>query len=309
MYEVQSRSVSEHEAFSFNIERENLRFLTNSHRTYLEEMNRLNDIEDQRAHANLAGAVFKRKPLTVNRFTGLASFGLAGIAYAYFPLLASTVGYSTTLFGISAASFYGMLRFREQSIVNSITLIREGEHQGKVKINVSSSLLTSRDIIADVQNTQSLYSLSTPDYDDNEVDSNVIAITNYLDCSSNKTVDNGCFVLPAEAWKDFNQLDWVLSVKNPRSDDSTQLLFDDLMQQNYQKKVDQGGLSAIQYLLRNGSNADRIGETSIDRQIESQGTGVDANIEKMIDQYGDQALRDMSPTEFYARYKQFASTA
>ena len=41
-------------------------------------------------------------------------------------------------------------------------------------------------------------------------------------------------MLPADAWKDTNMLDWVLSIKNgPEYEDSTQAEFNDLMTQKF----------------------------------------------------------------------------
>lgn len=87
MYEVRNRSLSEHEAHSFNLERENLSFLSCANKTFLAEMQKLNDIEDLKSHNYLRGAIFRRKPLTLKRYTGLASFGFAGLTYAYFPFV------------------------------------------------------------------------------------------------------------------------------------------------------------------------------------------------------------------------------
>ena len=143
-------------------------------------MQRLNQLEEMRAHANLGGAIFKGKPITLQRLTGLTSFGLVGLTYAYFPLVAGMIGKTSTMLGMSAFSLYGMQNFHETDIVNSITLVKEGEHQGKLKINVSSSLITSRDIIADVNNTQAIFSLSNED--DNDLDNNVIGVSDYHDC-------------------------------------------------------------------------------------------------------------------------------
>ena len=49
-------------------------------------------------------------------------------------------------------------------------------------------------------------------------------------------MENGSFLLPADAWKDVNNLDWVLSIKNADAKDETADLFNDLMIQNYTQK-------------------------------------------------------------------------
>ena len=64
LYEVQNRSVEEHEAFSFQIERENLKWLYNAKQDFSKEMDRANALEDLSAHANLGGKIFKRKTLS-----------------------------------------------------------------------------------------------------------------------------------------------------------------------------------------------------------------------------------------------------
>ena len=304
MYEVQNRSVEEHELYSFNIERENLQFLSNAHNTYLAEMRRLNDIEDLRAHANLGDAIFKRKPLAWDRFTGLGYFGAAGLTYAYFPLVAGYLGSNLTMLGMTGTTLYGMATFSENNVVNSITLIRDGEFQGKLKINVSNSLISSRDIIADANDTQAVFSHSSSDYEQNDIENNVIYIKSFLD--NGKPQKDGHFILPAEAWKDFNMLDWVLRSKDANSQDSTEALFDDLMVQTFDKKRLTGGISQLQYVFRYRGNEDRIGSSnSLDLQIESG--KVDSELERMRQYYGDEVLNKMTPTEFYAAFKKFTT--
>jgi len=58
-----------------------LKFLSNANATFLEEMKRLNDRADLEAHANMGGAIFKRKSVSTQRLSGLGSFLLAGYAY------------------------------------------------------------------------------------------------------------------------------------------------------------------------------------------------------------------------------------
>lgn len=109
LYEVRNRSVDEHEAFSFDVERENLKWLQQASQDYQSEMRRLNDIEDQNAHINLKGAVFKRKALDANRLKGFGYFGVAGFTYAFFPYVAQIVGANATIFAISGFSLAGMI--------------------------------------------------------------------------------------------------------------------------------------------------------------------------------------------------------
>ena len=143
LYEVKNRSVSEHEAFSFELQRENLKWLWNANQDYSKEMERLNALEDLTAHANLNGAIFKRKAMSPARLYGLGCFGAAGMTYAYFPLIANLVGYSASLFGLTAASVMGMINLNEKNVINSIHFVEGGD----LKINVSTNAFASRDIL------------------------------------------------------------------------------------------------------------------------------------------------------------------
>lgn len=233
MYEVQHRSLSDHDAFSFTVERENLYYLAKANQSFLGEMRRLNDIEDLRSHSNLKGAYFRRHSMATSRFTGLGYFGIAGLTYAYFPIAMGLLGKTGAMLAIYGSSFMGMLATREHNVVNSIALIKDGENQGKLRINVATSLISSRDIIAEVSNTQALFSLLD---NQGDIENNVIEITNYTD-SSGQTQQVGHFVLPSEAWKDFNMVDFVTSRKEVASmGDTTQQLFEDLMQERFENK-------------------------------------------------------------------------
>ena len=63
LYEIQNRNVEEHEAFSFQIERENLKWLYNANQDFNKEMQRVNALEDLNTHYNLKGAIFKNKAM------------------------------------------------------------------------------------------------------------------------------------------------------------------------------------------------------------------------------------------------------
>ena len=154
LYEVQNRSVEEHEAFSFQIERENLKWLYNAKQDFSKEMDRANALEDLNAHANLGGKVFKRKSMSPKKLSGLGYFGAAGFAYVYFPYMVMHLGSNMTLLGMSGASVMGMYKFNERDVINSIEFIKEGADAGKLLFNVSTSPFTSKNIVATVKNTQ-----------------------------------------------------------------------------------------------------------------------------------------------------------
>lgn len=74
-------------------------------------MDRANALEDLNSHANLKGKIFKRKTLNPSRFAGLGYFGFAGLSYLYYPYMVMHFGTGLTMFGMSAASIMGMLKF------------------------------------------------------------------------------------------------------------------------------------------------------------------------------------------------------
>lgn len=114
MYEVQNRSVNEHELFSFKIDRENIKWLYKANVDFIAEMRRVEALDQLADFSSLSkGQVLKRKTLNPRRFKGLGAFAsLAGI-YSYLPYLTVYVGSTIPVFAMCAAGLYGMLAFAE----------------------------------------------------------------------------------------------------------------------------------------------------------------------------------------------------
>ena len=161
MYEVRNRSVSDHEAYSFDIDRQNLNWLAKANKDFCREIMAQNDLDELRDHGKLSNAIFRRKPITVNRMQGVVGLGVAGLSIAYFPILVHHLGHFVSTFGMCAASIYGMTRFKETNVVNTITLITQELAEqlakkyklspevvkGKLLVNISSSMFRSSEII------------------------------------------------------------------------------------------------------------------------------------------------------------------
>lgn len=111
LYEISNRSVEEHEAFSFQIERENLKWLWNAKQDFSKEMDRVNALEDLNAHANLSGKVFKRKTMDPKKLYGLGYFGVGAMTYAYYPHMVLHMGQTMTTFTMIASAYMGMKTF------------------------------------------------------------------------------------------------------------------------------------------------------------------------------------------------------
>lgn len=109
MYEIQNRSVWEHEQFSFTIEREDLKLLSEAKDSYLKELQTANSIDRLSNLASLRGKVFRRKVLDPQRLKGLgALLGSFGI-YSYLPYISATTGPLAPVVVGCCAAFYGML--------------------------------------------------------------------------------------------------------------------------------------------------------------------------------------------------------
>ena len=108
--------------------------------------------------------------------------------------------------------------------------------------NVSTSPFTSRNLVAHINNVQGVFSVGNDDLGENDVECNLIELRDALDQSTGQVSDIENVTLPADAWKDLNMLDWVLSMKNrdPEWVDSTQDDFNDLMTDKFHEMSDVG---------------------------------------------------------------------
>ena len=160
LYEVQNRSVYEHELFSFNIERDNLSTLYKANLDFIEEMQKSDCLDQMADYTALKGCVFKKRSLNPRRVKGVGAFAAAASIYSYMPYIVVYFGTTAPLLTACFAGLYGMLSFSESQIVNSIKVLDQGEHAGKLQINVGTSAFASKDIYVDVRDLQSVVSLN-----------------------------------------------------------------------------------------------------------------------------------------------------
>ena len=201
---------------------------------------------DLNATYHLQGKIFKRKLMDPQKLHTAGWFGLAGLTYAFFPYVALQIGANLTTILTTSFSLGGMYSlYRPGYYINSIEMIKEGEHTGKIKLNIQTSLIENRDIIADVKNTQSALCLNNDDLGEEDLENNVIQMSEYLDCKTGTTEQFGVFVLPADGYKDYNLLDWVISLK-PNKEDSLSDDFTDLMMSKFDSMNETGGINNLQ---------------------------------------------------------------
>lgn len=76
----------------------------------------------------MKGAVFRRKALSPRKLKGLGGFAASYGIYSYLPYLAVYLGSTIPIVSACAAGLYGMLAFSETEVVNTITVIEQGDH-------------------------------------------------------------------------------------------------------------------------------------------------------------------------------------
>ena len=150
MYEVRHRSVWEHEQFSLNVERRNLKMLYEANLDFNSEMNRVDQFEQMADHVSLKGKVFKMKTLSPARLRGIAAFGLSFYSYSNLTAISLMTGPTLPLLGIAAGVFYGMRAFNEREVVSSI----ESLDNGQLKITILKSPFVSYSITTHTKNVK-----------------------------------------------------------------------------------------------------------------------------------------------------------
>lgn len=89
-------------------------------------------MEHQADLAQLKGYVFRRKLLNPKKVKGFGALGASVYVYNYLPYIAAYFGPTIPLLALSATTVYGFLSFAESQIVNTIKVVSEGQHQGKL---------------------------------------------------------------------------------------------------------------------------------------------------------------------------------
>ena len=115
-------------------------------------------MDDFEAHYNLKGAIFRRKMVKTDQLLSLSQLGLAAAALSHYSVLNAHFGTTLTSLGVVFFAMRGMVGLQERNIVNSIEFVQEGDHQGKLKINVSTGPFTSNNLFAEVKDCQALFS-------------------------------------------------------------------------------------------------------------------------------------------------------
>ena len=100
------------------------------------------------------------------------------------------VGPSVGLVAQVCSIFYGMYQFSDSNYVSNIVAMPNGQ----LKITVKKTILTSYDIITDVQSVRSVVALGQDDMGADDCEGNVIEISKYfIEGQENELLHNGVF--------------------------------------------------------------------------------------------------------------------
>ena len=217
MYEVQNRSIYEHEQFSMGVERRNLKWLYNANLDYVNEIRTINALDNMVEHGVLKGSIFKQKFLSPRKLKGMTAFGLAGSAYGSFTTLSLMLGPTAPAIGIVALAMYGASSFNERGSITQIDYVAEGEHAGSLRLKIAKSPFMTYSVIAKVKETQSVCAVGDDDLGADDVEGNILSCDSYIDEATGETHQNGVFTLPADSNRAKGALEWILAHKDPES--------------------------------------------------------------------------------------------
>lgn len=301
MYEVKNRSVYEHEQFSFSVERRNLKWLWDANNDYVQEIARVNHIDQQADTASLNGKVFKMKMMTPSRLRGVLSFGAAAAVYSHWLPVTMALGATVPSLGVAAAAVYGMSQFKENNVISAI----ESAVDGHLKITIQKSPLVSTTITCAIRDVRSICALGDDDMGADDVNGNIVHVAQYAD-SNGDVKQDGVFTLPADAFRDKQYLEWILAPKSAHEETADD--FSDLMEQRFQERAQapkMGFLSAIE--ARQTGFANISTDSATDQAIEDNEHQTEDNLARLTELYGKERLEQMKPAELYKLYRHHTS--
>lgn len=219
MYQVKNRSVHEHNLFSFQVTRDNLRWLYKANTTYhIETIEQ--DLQLQAYNnSRLKGAVYKRKTLSPLRVQGLGAFALSATIYSYLPYMAVYLGSTLPILSACAAGIYGLLAFSDSNMVNQIRIVQQGEHSGLLEVDVATTALVSRKILVDVKNVHSVLALDNDNLGEEDEGDNLLEVRGFIDAATGEQKQEKLMLrLPADAYRNAVFMDWIIAEKEQESE-------------------------------------------------------------------------------------------
>jgi hypothetical protein len=97
------------------------------------------------------------------RVKSLGYFGLSLGLWLNFPHVALYIGSNLTTLAVTSNALAGMFKFNESGIINSIKIIREGDKEGLLEINASTTPISSETIYTTISDCHAVFSMTNDD--------------------------------------------------------------------------------------------------------------------------------------------------
>ena len=243
MYEVQNRSIDEHDTFSLKLERQNLRWLYNANLDYIGEVQRVNNLDNLVSHGSLKGSVFRAKVMSQKRMMGLGYFAVGSMAYMHMASLTMMLGPTLPAVAIAAMAIQGARSLNEQNVVSRIDYVQEGELAGQLRMTIQKSPISSYSVIVNPRFTMSLCAVGEDDMGEDDAEGNILFAKEYLNESTGEKMRGGFFQVPADAHRDKITMEWIFAVKN--EDSETDALFNTHVMERHMGLASTGGITGL----------------------------------------------------------------
>lgn len=232
IYEVRSRSLSEHAEFSTEILENELTHVYGAHKHHLATMMRENHLERWIQQSNLKGAFYKRKLMSPQRVKGVGSWAFALGFYIYSPYLwpyFAVTALTAKLHTITpiAAALYGVYNLSESNTVHAIERLSHGSDAGKIRLSIAVTPFITRDILAEAQDIHDGGNIG-------KLGISALKVTKGYDLHTRSEFDSERVYTidtsdEGNAWVDSEGMDWLLQKKDTSS--KTDDLYADLVHQ------------------------------------------------------------------------------
>jgi len=281
MYEVRHRSVWEHEQFSLNVERRNLKWLHEANRDFITELQRVNYLDQLADTGSLGGKVFKKKFMNADKIRGLSMLGLSVFGWMKLPVLTMMMGSSLPMAAITMGAMYGMNQFAEKQVISSI----ESLPDGMLSITYMKSPVITATITAHVKDVYAVCAVGQDDMGADDVESNVIAIEKFMQDNEHHTSPI-CLTLPADAFRDKQMMEWIMAKKDAK-EETTVDDFTDMLREKFEMRCQKGGLGMLTaFHVRETGLAQFAKEKEIEQQMLNDGSETEDSIRRLQELYG-----------------------
>lgn len=134
--------------------------------------------------------------------------------------------------------------------MNNITI---DDATGNLVIGINRSLFNQSKIMVSPTDVKSIVALGADNLGADDVEANLIKVSNYTDMATGETGLTGEYIIPAEANRDKQMMDWILSDNStPGHESTTDGDFNDLMVSYFKKNANTGGHNLMDSYFTNG---------------------------------------------------------